>query len=136
MKMTAPALAFVFLGIGAPVHPQDAEAGAQLHARYCASCHGSAARGDGPMRAVLTPDPPDLTVLAARNGGRFPTARVVGRIDGRDPLVAHGSEMPIYGDVFNTHDTPITTERGDTLITGGAVVDLVAFLQHLQRNPD
>ena len=33
-------------------------------------------KGDGPVASALNRRPPDLTTLAKRNGGRFPTDRV------------------------------------------------------------
>ncbi len=50
--------------------------GRLLYVRYCADCHGSDARGAGPMPTVLSERLPDLTLLAERNGGVFPRARV------------------------------------------------------------
>ena len=43
--------------------------GQVTYARYCASCHGPEARGDGPVAADLRVPPPDLTALSARSGG-------------------------------------------------------------------
>ncbi|GAW32982.1 hypothetical protein RA2_00017 [Roseovarius sp. A-2] len=112
---------------------QDVRAGKAVYDRYCAACHGSAARGDGPMRMVLTVGPSDLTVLQRANGGHFPLARVVQRIDGRDPIVAHGSEMPIYGDFFEARSVALRTERGETVRVSPPMADLVAYLEGLQR---
>jgi hypothetical protein len=38
---------------------------------------------------------PDLTALNA--AGEFPVLRVARQIDGRDRLLAHGGEMPLFG---------------------------------------
>ncbi|ABG31656.1 cytochrome C [Roseobacter denitrificans] len=111
---------------------QDVENGAQIYARHCATCHGADAQGGGPMAPVLVLQPPDLTALSARNDGVFPMTRVVMRIDGRDPLVSHGSPMPIYGDFFVGDDLSLRTESGQPILTSPAVADLVAFLQGLQ----
>lgn len=51
------------------------------------------------MAGVLVIQPTNLTELSGQDG-TFPTARVVARIDGRDPLVSHGSPMPVYGPYF------------------------------------
>jgi len=101
--------------------------------RYCASCHGIEGTGHGPMRAVLTLAPTDLTVLSAENGGAFPLERVVKRIDGRDPLVAHGSPMPVYGTFFD-HGTGVALEMssGEKIMTTQPVADLVAYLRGMQ----
>ena len=111
----------------------DAATGEALYDRYCAACHGAEATGQGPMRAVLTVQPSDLTALSAGNDGVFPMERVVKRIDGRDPLVAHGSPMPVYGAFFDdgkgvTLDMP----GGEKIMTTQPVADLVAYIKGLQ----
>ena len=74
--------------------------GRQLFVTYCASCHGSSARGNGPIADTLRVRPADLTQLAKRNGALFPTAKTYRIIDGRD-VGAHGNpDMPIWGDAF------------------------------------
>lgn len=112
---------------------QDARAGQETYERYCAACHGLEGSGHGPMRAVLTLLPADLTALQAGNGGKFPFGRVVRRIDGRDPLVSHGSPMPIYGGFFEGRDVAMKTDEGQPILTSQPVVDLVAYLQSLQQ---
>lgn len=112
---------------------QDINAGGETFARYCATCHGAEARGNGPMAPVLVIQPTDLTALRTRNDGVFPTQRVVMRIDGRDPLVSHGSPMPIYGDFFEGETISLKTESGQPILTSPEVVDLVAYLRGLQQ---
>jgi mono/diheme cytochrome c family protein len=74
--------------------------GSQLFRVHCATCHGTAGRGDGPMADQLRRVPPDLTQYTARNGGVFPSERVQRIIDGRD-VPSHGDrEMPVWGDAF------------------------------------
>ena len=64
----------------------------------CASCHGVNGQGFGPLRPFLTKQPSDLTTLARRNGGAFPTQLVWMTIDGRTEIGAHGSrDMPVWG---------------------------------------
>ena len=47
--------------------------GPQLYQRFCASCHGPQAYGDGPVAATLKVMVPDLTRIARRQqGGEFP----------------------------------------------------------------
>jgi mono/diheme cytochrome c family protein len=111
---------------------QDARIGAQLYARYCSACHGETGKGDGPMKRVLTPQPPDLTRLAAKNGGTFPRRRVIWRIDGRDPILAHGNEMPVYGDLLAGDTLDIRDETGETLHSTQPMADLLAYLESLQ----
>jgi len=75
--------------------------GSYTYRVYCANCHGTEGRGDGYIADTLRVTPTDLTRLAARNGGEFPTERVWKLIDGRAEVKAHGRrEMPLWGDVF------------------------------------
>lgn len=67
---------------------------------YCTSCHGPEARGDGPLAEYLKIAPADLTLISQRNEGEFPFEAVLKHIDGREKVRAHGSDMPIWGDVF------------------------------------
>ena len=77
--------------------------------------------------------PPNLRNLTIRHGGTFPVLRVVMRIDGRDPLTAHGSPMPVYGDFFEGNDTALKAETGQPIMTSRAIADLVAFLEAVQE---
>ncbi len=74
--------------------------GKGVYKSYCASCHGTVAKGDGPIAEYLRVEPTDLTSAARDNGGEFPFAEMVKVIDGRQNVRAHGSDMPIWGDVF------------------------------------
>jgi mono/diheme cytochrome c family protein len=81
-----------------PLAPFDTYSGQQLYARFCASCHGAAGRGDGPVAPTLNIVVPDLTGITARSGGRFPEQRVREIVDGRAVLPAHGTRfMPVWG---------------------------------------
>lgn len=74
----------------------------------CASCHGASGKGDGVMLNFLTKAPADLTTLAKRNGGVFPSQRISETIDGRTSVVigSHGArEMPIWGNIYRSEDT-------------------------------
>src|ERR1700674_4357276 len=76
--------------------------GPELFRAHCAACHGSDAKGGGPMAPALKTKVPDLTVLAKKNGGQFPSARVRNSIMGDDAVMSHGSrEMPIWGPIFH-----------------------------------
>ncbi len=127
-----PIFAFVLMGLAAPVAAQDAVEGQQIYQTYCATCHGVDATGNGPMAATLILQPSDLTQLAARNDGVFPTTRAAMRIDGREPLVSHGSPMPVYGPYFEGDDTAIKLETGQPMMTSRTLADVIAFLETIQ----
>ncbi len=77
--------------------------GPDLYRAHCAPCHGLDGKGNGPVGAALKTKPADLTVLAKKNGGKFPAERVEKFISGDGPtLVAHGPrEMPVWGPIFH-----------------------------------
>lgn len=68
--------------------------------RACASCHGKNGEGHGPIAALFSDAPADLSVLRQNNGGVFPFNDVYKIVDGRNGIRAHGSEMPVWGDRF------------------------------------
>lgn len=111
---------------------QDALTGRALFLQYCVTCHGEAAEGNGPMAPVLLVQPKDLTALTAENGGAFPAARVVARIDGREALVSHGSSMPIYAEVM-AGELVAMEIGGATLTISRRIADLVAYLMEIQK---
>lgn len=123
----------VALLAAAPAAAQDAARGEELYGSLCAACHGSEARGDGPMAAILDVLPADLTQLSAGNEGVFPVARVVRQIDGRDPLLAHGGTMPLFGQFFEGEDASMKAETGQPILTSAPIVDLVAWLETVQE---
>lgn len=112
---------------------QDTKEGETLFRLHCAACHGIEAQGNGPMSPVLLVQPADLTKLSEKDGGDFPTYRVVKRIDGRDPLVSHGSDMPVYGWFFEGNDVAISAQSGQPIMTSRPVADLVAWLRTIQE---
>ena len=85
----------------APAPQTSAASGKEMFNAYCASCHGSDAKGDGPAAAALKSKPADLTALARNNGGKFPTDRVMSILRGQATVTAHGNlDMPVWGPVF------------------------------------
>ena len=130
-------LCLLALLISTTLSAQDAERGRELYMTHCATCHGTGGQGDGPMASVLLIQPTNLAALAAGNGGVFPVERVVKRIDGRDPLVAHGSPMPVYGDFFEgRYDLMLRLEQEQAVGATRPLADLVAYIAELQRSSD
>ena len=132
MRVTQWMAGLALAGAALPAWAADVENGAELYRVHCATCHGIEATGQGPMAGVLVIEPSDLTTLAETNGGRFPTERVVKRIDGRDPLVSHGSPMPVYGFFFEGKGEAVKTDSGQPIMTSAPIVDLLAYLETLQ----
>jgi mono/diheme cytochrome c family protein len=101
---------------------------AELFRTYCASCHGTRGRGDGPVAGELRKLPPDLTAFARRNGGIFPTDRVRQIVDGRGPS-AHGDrDMPVWGDAFRVR-SGLSPEAVEARINA-----IVRYLEKIQTH--
>jgi len=84
-----------------PEIPEQMVAGSSVYRTYCTVCHGPGGKGDGPLANSLRFRPPDLTLLARKNGGKFPKERVLRTVDGRNPVKGHGGpDMPVWGDAF------------------------------------
>jgi mono/diheme cytochrome c family protein len=65
-----------------PAPATSAASGKEMFKAYCAPCHGENAKGEGPAAPALKVPPPDLTVLAKNNGGKFPADRVTSILRG------------------------------------------------------
>jgi mono/diheme cytochrome c family protein len=93
--------------------------GPALYKAYCASCHGTDAKGGGAMAKSLKVPPADLTRISARNAGKFPLMRIEGIISGEEQAGSgHGTrEMPVWGSIFSqvTRDQDLGRVRIDNL---------------------
>ena len=86
----------------AAARAENIDAGKAEFQSSCASCHGADGKGKGPVSEQLKVAPADLTILAKKNNGVFPTNAVYETIYGSKTISAHGTrEMPIWGDRFN-----------------------------------
>ena len=84
-----------------PIKQTSPASGVEMFKSYCAACHGADGKGDGPAASALKVPPADLTTLAAKNGGKYPSLKVSAIIRGEEVPAAHGSkEMPIWGNLF------------------------------------
>ena len=110
-----------------PAH--QSYSGSDLFKTYCAACHGTSARGDGPVAANMKKPPPDLTRFAARNSGTFPSALVAQIIDGRQPVTGHGGpDMPVWGEAFKASQLGSSEESIHARIQA-----LVEYLEWIQE---
>jgi mono/diheme cytochrome c family protein len=75
--------------------------GDEVFDELCAVCHGIGGKGDGPAISALDKGAPDLTVLAASNGGMYPHRDVENMIYGSSRTITHGTiDMPPWGEQF------------------------------------
>ena len=98
---------------------------------YCASCHGSGGKGDGPIVNYLLRKPIDLTQLSKNYGNVFPFDRVYGVFDGTYVFKEHGtSEMPIWGHKFIL-EAKADNKPSDT--AKAKVLDIILYIQVIQE---
>lgn len=136
--LTAIALAALLLVAPLAVSPAAAQSetrqrvtGGEIFRTYCATCHGPAGRGDGPLAGSMRRRPADLAEIAKRNGGEYPSDVVYRTIDGREPVRGHGGpDMPVWGDAFAR-----SRDGGDAATVKERIDSLVDFIRTLQVKP-
>ncbi|HHH89151.1 MAG TPA: cytochrome c [Aliiroseovarius sp.] len=122
MKPFIPIAAIALLAACSPPAPPT---GAALFQANCAQCHGADARGGA------LPGAPDLTTLAARHGGVFPTEYVMSTIDGLERENTH-DKMPIFGEILTSDMEVWVDPNGVPTPTPGALIRLAEFLEGVQ----
>ena len=94
---------------------------------YCAVCHGKDAKGGGPAASELKIPPPDLTSLAKRHDGKFPSDHVANVLRSGVKAPAHGSsDMPVWGPLFSAID------GGSSALVTLRISNLVHYIESLQ----
>jgi len=107
--------------------PSMAYTGAELWKQYCAVCHGTDGRGNGPAAGALVMRPNDITQLTKQNSGKYPQGRVRDVIVGEQSVPAHGTkEMPMWGDVFRSISPNESFKEM-------RITNLVLYIQSIQR---
>ncbi len=90
------------LFLASMVLAQDAAKGKATFEQYCASCHGSSGKGDGPAGAALNPKPKDLTapgyVKGLKDDYMTKLIKEGGQAVGKSPL------MPPWGSALKDDD--------------------------------
>lgn len=116
----------------APPRDQHAiERGQRQFRVSCAGCHGSDARGNGPIASLLTVAVPDLTRIASRRGGQFPADEIFRIVDGQADLSAHGPRhMPVWGYEFFGDAPDDEVAHRQAMVKIERVVD---YLRSIQR---
>lgn len=111
----------------APIKDVSPSSGSGMFNSYCAPCHGKDAKGSGPAASALKVPPANLTLLAKKNGGKFPADHVANVLrSGTSP--AHGSsDMPIWGPLF------AYVSGKDDAIVQMRIANLIRYLESLQE---
>lgn len=116
---------------GTPERKPAQMSGLEMYQQLCSSCHGVSGQGDGPVSSLIKIDVPDLTRIAVRDGGEFPTEDVRRTIDGRWDRRAHGArDMPVWGwQLYGGSSNNDAQERA----TVDSMIDrLVVYLRSIQ----
>ena len=104
-----------------------ADSGKEMYHSYCAVCHGTDGKGNGPASSALKNAPTDLTTLAQKNSGKYPSAHVAAVIRGQAALASHGTaDMPIWGPLFSS------ISQGHEGQVQQRVANLVAYIESQQ----
>lgn len=132
--VAASLAAAALLLAGAPAfaesHAEAEPQGRELFIRYCGSCHGPNGKGDGMLSGVLKQRPADLTLIAQKNGGKFPEQTVMRFIDGTTDVRAHGDpDMPVWGEVFKEQIGSSPTQQAEIRTTILAIVNYIGSIQ-------
>ena len=125
-------------GLMATSAAAEERTGQQEYMVACAGCHGEAGKGDGPMAALMTTKPSDLTKLTSQAGdGKFPFEYVLWIVDGRDMIQFHGSDMPVWGDRYmvsaRAAEAESETPESRELVVRGRMLSLVYYLGSIQQ---
>lgn len=119
------ALVGVLCLAGAPLALAQSS-GQQAFERHCALCHGLDGRGSGPLADAMKLVPTDLTRLAARSNGEFPSNRVADVIRNGGAVLGHGSSaMLAWGTYF--------AEKGQPKVGKQRIAELVSYIKSLQQ---
>src|SRR5262249_59651799 len=113
---------------GARAEDSNVAEGHQLFMRYCASCHGVEAIGNGPVATTLDQKPANLRMLSDKYGSPLPVNAIAEFIDGRKAIRAHGTgDMPVWGARF--YNTKVG-DKGDAGVSD-AIKKIVAYLNSI-----
>lgn len=113
------------------VNKTPANSGKVMYNSYCAPCHGTDGKGNGPVAPQLKQPATDLTMLSKNNGGKFPDAHLVAILqfgsETQGKASAHGTaQMPVWGPILGNMD------QGSAQETQLRIANLSRYIQSLQ----
>lgn len=111
-----------------PVKQTNAASGKEMYASYCAVCHGTDGKGNGPAASALKVPPNDLTLLAEKSGGKYPSLHVSSVLRGEADTPAHGSkDMPVWGPLFRH------MSQGHDAEVQQRIANLTQYIESIQK---
>lgn len=110
-----------------PITKTPSTSGKEMFKTYCAVCHGVDGKGNGPAAPAMKTNPTDLTALAQKSSGKYPSAHVAAVIRGQASTPSHGSQdMPVWGRLFSSID------QGHDAQVQQRVTNLVDYIETVQ----
>ena len=110
-----------------PITNAPSNSGKEMFKSYCAVCHGTDGKGNGPAASAMKTPPSDLTLLSQKNNGKYPSAHVASVIRGQAGPASHGSqEMPVWGPLFSS------ISQGHEAQVQQRIANLVGYIDTLQ----
>lgn len=83
--------------------------GSEMYAAYCAVCHGTTGKGNGPAAPAFNHQPTNLTLLTKTNSGKFPERKVYSTLLFGNNVPAHGNaKMPVWNNIFRQMDSSLS----------------------------
>jgi|SRR5271165_5141242 len=105
----------------------SAASGKEMFNQYCASCHGTDGKGNGPAATAMKVPPTDLSQLSKKHDGKYPANTVAGILRFGSGPASHGSsDMPVWGPLFQSLD-----KYHDAVIQQ-RISNLVSYIETLQ----
>jgi mono/diheme cytochrome c family protein len=110
-----------------PIQQTSAASGKDMYNAYCAPCHGTDGKGNGPAASAMKSAPVDLMQLTKKHDGKYPAAYVAGVLRFGSGPASHGSaDMPAWAPLFRSLD-----QYHDT-VEQQRVSNLVNYIETLQ----
>jgi hypothetical protein len=115
-----------------PIKPTSAASGEEMYKEYCAVCHGTSGKGDGPAASEFKTPPTNLTAICPKSQcGRFPDGYIAQVIKtGPQNAKAHGSkDMPVWGPLFGALSRGSSTTSSEVQLR---INNLSEYIESLQ----
>lgn len=124
--LSSAALACLLVILGTATNAVS-QSGRHDFEELCAPCHGIDGTGKG--RDLTEANPPDLTAISLRNGGKFPFDKVYRIVDGREAAASHKRfAMPFWEAYLLKHGTPESEAAVKERIT-----EIVRYVETIQK---
>jgi mono/diheme cytochrome c family protein len=108
--------------------------GRQIYRLFCVGCHGDDGSGNGEVAVAFQIPVGDLTLIARRNGGEFPTGEVAAAIAGNSDVSGHKAfAMQPWAEMFKQEFERFAAEMAVNQLVSRRIDHLVEYLRSIQR---